>query len=146
MHPIITLGIVLLITINPLPGYAQPNDAEIIIHRLLNIPDPNHSYLDQQGKQRYNALQAYKTYEALYLRYKKQLQQQSTPAAIKYYLYIGAIAQQNRNGAITEALSSDLMPLYRRHPQHYLDVLRELPFLIPSTCYYLGNYFGFEDQ
>jgi hypothetical protein len=41
---------------------------------------------------------------------------------------------------------SDVEPIYESHEPQFLRTLQELPFLVPSSCYYLNRYFGFEDK
>ena len=43
-------------------------------------------------------------------------------------------------------MSTDLMKVFKLHSVEIPKILNELPFLLDSACYYLGNYFGFEDK
>ncbi|HRD64802.1 MAG TPA: hypothetical protein PKY50_01475 [Candidatus Competibacter sp.] len=56
------------------------------------------------------------------------------------------MAREKLDAATTEAFAGDLVPLYEKHEEPVLAVLRDLPFLVPSTCRYLSRYFGFEDR
>ena len=59
---------------------------------------------------------------------------------------MGFVARENRDAAISEAFSSDFIAVYNANKGDVLDILVELKFLIPSSCYYLNNHFGFEDK
>ncbi len=140
------------------------SDSNIFINKLLKINDPQFITQASDGTSTYHSLNAYKAWEALYIRYTKRdlvdnvtdgstdsLKQRSsdkelTKTEIKKLLLIGYIAKLHADGATSQSLSSDLTPLYNSHSTSFLQVMTELPFLIPSTCYFLGNHFGFEDK
>lgn len=59
--------------------------------------------------------------------------------SLRVYLFLGWIAQVKLDAATMEAFAGDLVPLYERNEESILHVLKELPFLIPSTCRYLSG-------
>jgi hypothetical protein len=129
------------------PAGIAPNDAALILDTLLDMENPTYRSTNERGESTYNALQAYQDWAALYWKYAQQ--DQNTPFRedfLRIYLFLGQVAQEKLDAATTEAFTSDLMPLYEKHGDSVLRVLRDLPFLVPSTCRYLSRYFGFEDK
>lgn len=122
---------------------AQPSDSELLVHRLLGL---EHPAFFQDGE--YKALAAYRAWTELYNR-TLQRAADSTAADnrhLKTFLFIGFIARARLDAGTSEAFTADLMPLYGERRDDVLSVLRESPFLIESTCHYLGAFFGFEDR
>jgi len=130
------------------PAVANDQDAEIIFNRLLHIDNEKYKIKNENDENFYNSLQEYKDWEKLYIKY-SQLNMHNnklTEADIKYLLFIGFVAKTNSDASISEALSSDLVPIFNTNKTGILNVLSDLNFLIPSTCHYLNNYFGFEGK
>ena len=125
---------------------SEQND-KIIINMLLHIDDDKYNTKDEDGPY-YDSLAEYKDWENAYIKYSKyeKSNKKLTKTEIKYLLFIGFVAKTNLDAAMSDSLSSDLIPLYNSNKELLLSTLADLNFLVPSTCYYLNNYFGFEDR
>lgn len=123
-------------------------DAQTILNRLLSIQNPKNTYTDEKGGVFYDFLKDQQQWTGVYTKYKKQIQNsdERMDENIKYWLFIGFVARVTKGAEIQEAFSGDLVPMYEQKPRLFLKILKELPFLIPPTCYYMNNYFGFEDK
>lgn len=122
-------------------------DSYVLLSRLLNIKNSCYLVTHDNGEEQYNYLKEQKEWANTYIKYKKLIDKNNDNLElIKYYLFIGFIAKEQQSAEVSEAFSSDLVPLYENHRENFLNVIKELPFLIPSSCYYLNNYFGFEDK
>lgn len=128
--------------------FADSDDAGIILNRLLGIKNKAYTYKDQHGVIQHDELMEYKGWSALYGKYAADLSRRKSASLdqIRYLLMIGFVAKSRNDAAMSEAFSSDLVPIYTHNRDGILAVMRESPFLIPSTCYYMNNYFGFEDK
>ncbi len=127
---------------------SNAQDAELMLNRILHIDNEKYNIKNENGKFFYNSLLEYKDWERLYIKYSKLNIKNKiyTENGIKKLLFIGFIAKINSDAAISESLSSDLVPIFNKNRNKILNVLSDLKFLIPSTCYYLNNYFGFEGK
>ncbi len=127
---------------------SNAQDAELMLNRLLHIDNEKYNIKNENGQLFYNSLLEYKDWERLYIKYSKLNIKNKifTENEIKNLLFIGFIARINSDAAISESLSSDLVPIFNKNKILILNVLSDLRFLIPSTCYYLNNYFGFEGK
>ncbi len=127
---------------------SNTQDAELMLNRLLHIDNEKYNIKNEKGQFFYNSLLEYKDWERLYIKYSKLNIKSKiyTENEIKKLLFIGFIAKINSDAAISESLSSDLLPIFNHNKILILNVLSDLKFLIPSTCYYLNNYFGFEGK
>ena len=123
-------------------------DSEIMINRLLHIDNEKYMTKTESGEYFYNSLLEYKEWENLYIKYSKYGDKNKifTKPEIKKLLFIGYISKTNLDAAISESFSSDLVPIYNENTNMVVNVLSQLKFLIPSTCYYLSQYFGFEGK
>lgn len=119
-----------------------------MINRLLRINDERFMSKTDKGERFYNSLKAYQQWEQLYLKYSKHgsSDKNLTEFELKKLLLIGYISRQNSDAAMSEAFSSDLIAIFNQNRANFLAVIADLNFLIPSTCYFLGNYFGFEGK
>jgi hypothetical protein len=119
------------------------SDDGLLVSTLLNISQP---VFIKDGV--YDGLTAYKAWGDLYERTLNQARTGSVKddSSLRRFLFLGFIAGARTQAATSEAFTSDLMSLYRQRPEQILIVLRDLPFLVPTTCHYLGAYFGFEDR
>ena len=121
---------------------AQVSDEALVVNKLLDLPDPAFA-----APGAYDALGELRAWEALYgARLAGATGETRADAELRRYLLVGFVAWARTDAGIKQAATSDLMPLYERRRDDVLRVLGELPFLAPSTCYYLGAYFGFEDR
>jgi hypothetical protein len=130
------------------PAVENEHDAKLIINRLLHIDNEKYKTKNEDGKYFYNSLLEHKDWERLYIKF-SQLDiedKKFTETEIKYLLFIGFVAKTNLDAAISESLSSDLVPIFNKNKIVILKVLSDLNFLIPSTCHYLNSYFGFEGK
>ena len=131
----------------PARAGVDPTDAAEIIDTLLELDHPRFRSGNDQ-RRGYDALAAYKSWNALYEKY-AQLRQENEAFREDYlrvYLLLGRIALETTDAATMESFDTDLMSIYERHGEQVLQALKDLPFLIPSTCRYLSRYFGFEGR
>ncbi len=117
------------------------DDSTEIINTLINIPDEKYIV---DGT--YNALSAYKGWEKLYNKYRAAARDQGHMSDIKKYLLLGFVAQLKAQVATSKAFSSGFYDTFVNHPDAVLEALKQNPFLVSSSCYYIGNYFGFESK
>ena len=124
------------------------DDAALMLNRLLHIDSHQYYVKDSDGKHRYDSLSEFKDWEKIYLKYSQSDNRHGTipEVRLKYLLFVGFIAYSNNDAAISEALSGDLLTVYNANRTRMLKILADLNFLVPSTCYYLNNYFGFEGK
>ncbi len=102
----------------------------------------------ENGETFYDSLMEFKEWESLYIKYSKFGSEERllTKVEIKKLLFIGYISRVNSDAAISQSFSSDLVPIFNKNRDKFLNVMSDLKFLVPSTCYFLNNYFGFEDK
>lgn len=120
---------------------APGSDEGLLVNKLLDLPDPAFA-----APGAYDALGELKAWHALYGARLAGAAGERADAELRRYLLVGFVGWARADAGITQAATSDLMSLYQRRRDDVLRVLGELPFLAPSTCYYLGAYFGFEDR
>ncbi len=123
-------------------------DSEVMINRLLHIDSEKFMSKTDSGEPFYNSLKEYKEWELLYIKYSKYDSEDKdlTEDEIKKLLFIGYITKVNSDAAISQSFSSDLVPIFSQNKSIVLNVMSDLKFLMPSTCYFLGRYFGFEGK
>lgn len=119
------------------------SDDTLLVSKLLRVPDP--TFVRAEG---YDALGELKSWEALYARTLARARTEAgrSDESLRRFLMLGFVARARADAAMSESATTDLMPLYLSRRNEVLRILLELPFLAPSTCYYLGAFFGFEDQ
>ena len=115
---------------------------------LLHIDNEKFLSKTNESKPFYDSLAQYKEWEALYIKYSKYNSNDKTltDVEMKKLLFIGYISRLNSDAAISQAFSSDLVPIFNQNKSTILRIISDLRFLMPSTCYFLGKYFGFEDK
>ncbi len=123
-------------------------DSDVMINRLLHIDNETFISKTSDGEPFYNSLMEYKEWELLYIKHSKydSGDRNLTEVELKKLLFIGYISWINSDAAISQSFSSDLVPIFHQNKSTVLNVISELKFLMPSTCYFLGNYFGFEGK
>jgi len=62
----------------------------------------------------------------------------------KVIMFFAFYAKNRGSGAFSEYLASDLNPIYSKNRLLFLELMGELPFLIPLVCDRLNAFFGFE--
>ncbi len=124
------------------------SDSEVMVNRLLHIDDKKFISKTEGGETFYDSLSEFKEWEVLYIKYSKYgaEEQYWTNDELKKLLFIAFIARTNSDAAISESFSSDLIPVYNQNSDQVLAILSELKFLVPATCYYFNEYFGFEGK
>ncbi len=104
-------------------------------------------YLDSEGKQHFDSLAAFKARETLQKKYFDRINKiDPSESDISCFLLIGAIAYYQNGTATMESYSEQTKPLYEKKPELVFKALAKAPLLIEPVCYYLNNYFGFEDK
>ncbi|MCF6338932.1 MAG: hypothetical protein L3J84_13470 [Gammaproteobacteria bacterium] len=123
-------------------------DSDVMINRLLHIDSEKFMSKTDSGESFYNSLMEYKEWESLYIKYSKydSKDKHLTKDEIKKLLFIGYITKVNSDAAISQSFSSDLVPIFSQNKSIMLNVMSDLTFLMPSTCHFLGRYFGFEGK
>lgn len=136
--------VILIICLSiPMHGLAQETqaidarDAQEILSVLLDIPLQQY-----QG----DPLKASQGWGALYNKYLRDAQTPGKYNALKVYLMLGYIARLKQQASSAEAFNTDVYPLYAKQQDALLATLKQNPYLIDSTCHYLGNYFGAESE
>jgi hypothetical protein len=81
----------------------------------------------------------------LYARY-REAAAGGDDAALRVWLLIGQTALARADAGTVEAFSADLMPLYAARPEAVLAALADNGWLVPATCFFLGNWFGHEGR
>ena len=132
----------LLVSCAPEPA-KEDVDAGLILARLLAVQDARFVTVEKDGAKAYDFLAEQKKWGEQYNWYKGKVDAGDS-IAVKYWLLMGFIADIHNDAVLAEAFSSDLVPVYEKKPEQVLGVLRELPFLLPSTGRYMNNHFGFE--
>ena len=139
----------LLLLLSPSsPAGIAPNDAALILDTLLDLNSAAHQTPDERGEPVLNPLRAYQEWAALYEKYAQRDREdaQFSEEDLRIYLLLGWVAREKLDAGTMEAFASDMMILYEKHGDRMLRVLRDAPFLVPSTCRYLSRHFGFEDK
>jgi len=148
MRPTKVLFITLIMLFSANAFSASSQEESLLINMLLNIN--SEQYVDQQtdGTTSYDSLREYQDWTQIYINNSNYDSNNKTLTAkqIKKLLFMAFISKTNNDAGLAEALSSDLVPIYNANKTLFLQSLHELDFLLPATCYYLGNYFGFEDK
>lgn len=123
-------------------------DSDVMINRILHIDSEKFVSKTTDGEVFYDSLKEYKEWESLYIKYSKYDSEDKklTEVELKKLLFIAYISKLNADAAISQSFSSDLVPIFNQNKSTVLKVISELKFLMPSTCHFLGNYFGFEDK
>lgn len=126
---------------------SEKDDYSIIFSNLLGINENRFTYIDSEGKQHPDHLRLFKELEEIYIRYIEP-QQDGTYSRerIKVIMLFAFYAENRSSGAFSEYLASDLQPIYTKNRLTFLELMRELPFLIPSVCHRLNAFFGFEGK
>lgn len=110
-------------------------DASLLIEHTLGI----------QSRADTDPLASMQDWNALYVKYRDRAYI-GEDYAIRVLLLFAFTAVTKVDAAISEALSSDLMPLFTKHPALVMQALADNPWLVPSTCYFLGKSFDFEGR
>lgn len=126
----------------------KPSDTEIMVNRLLDIKEERFILSDSEGEPSYNELKAYKEWESIYIKYSKynEADKSLSRDELKKLLWMAYIVKETSNASLSEAFSSDLTPVFQQNKAEFIKIMSELTFLIPSSCYYLNKYFGFEGK
>ena len=122
-----------------LPGPAaaevDAGDAQEIVETLLGLDPARHAA----------PLAAMQGWGALYAKY-RDAASGGDPQALRVWLLIGQAALAKADAGTVEAFSAELMPVYAAQPEAVLSALADNGWLVPSACFYLGNWFGHEDR
>lgn len=123
-------------------------DSEVMVNRLLHIDNEKFMSMTDDGEPFYDSLMEYKEWESLYIKYSKYDSEDKnlTETEVKKLLFIGYISRENSDAAISQSFSSDLVPIFNQNKTTILSVISNIKFLMPSTCHFLSNYFGFEGK
>lgn len=126
---------------------SEKNDYYAIFSSLLGINENRFIYTDNEGNPHSDQLRLFKELEGIYGRYiEPQEDGTYSPEQAKVIMLFAFYATNRSSGAFSEYLASDLMPIYSKNRLMFLELMSELPFLIPSVCNRLNAFFGFEGK
>ncbi len=121
------------------PGLASAEvdagDAQEIVETLLGLDPARYA----------TPLAAMQGWGELYAEY-RDAAAAGDPQALRVWLLIGQVALAKADAATVEAFSTDLMPVYTAQPDAVLAALAANGWLVPSACFYLGNWFGHDGR
>ncbi len=118
----------------------------LYLDALLNIKSEKY-YESINGKKVYHELKEYKDRGKIYVETRSKVtKKEASKDDIKFFGFIGFVAHTINDAGVSEAMLSDFIQVYYANRDNLLNVLEELPFLIPSSCYYIGKHFGFEGK
>lgn len=148
LKKLLLLLLLYFININPIIAHSNEQDAKIILDMLLNIKNEKYNKITNKGKAIYDYLLEYKTWNRVYVKYAKPFEKNKrlTEQEMKYLLFIGFVARTNLDASTSESLATEMISIYNANKTLLLKSLANRNFLIPSTCYYMNRYFGFEDK
>lgn len=127
--------------------FVASSDLALLTSSLLSVNQKQFTYQAADGTQQPDELQQFKALEALYIRTKLDAQNsnsKSQTASIKLMMFFAYYADSRNNGAFSEYLASDILPIYQNDPAKFLQVMQELPFFTTAVCNRLNTYFYFE--
>jgi hypothetical protein len=116
------------------------HSAEMAIseHESYLLLDNLLSFTDTTGNHKMQ-LEQYKEWGKLYRKLVNQ--KRMTKTDLKLFLLMGFIADERTKIEPQEEIAKDIMPVFTAQPTIILNLLKELPFLIGSTCNSLNSYF-----
>ncbi len=107
------------------------HDAYVLLDNLLTLSEENYNQKVQ--------LERYKEWEKLYVKFSSN--GEMTKNKMKIYLFMAFIANEKAKIHPQEEIAEGIVPIFTRQPEVMLSILKELPFLIPSTCTSLNDHF-----
>jgi len=129
------LGLALALGATPVAATVDPLDAQEIVETLLGLDASRHA----------DPLAVMKGWGALYAR-QYAAAQAGDPIALRTWLLVGFASVARANAGTVEAFSGDLLPYYRSHPEEVLTALADNAWLVPATCFLIGNGFAHEGR
>lgn len=122
------------------------NQYYILLSSLLNVNESRHIYIDEHGKKQPDSLKAFKELERVYIEnIEPDLSNNKfTPERLKIIMFFSFYSHEKNSAAFQEYLAADLAPIYNNNKETFVQILKELPFLIQSNCNRLNAYFGHE--
>jgi len=126
----------------------RESDFDILLSNLLSVNQHRHTYIDEQGNERPNLLGRFKELERVYIKnIEPDLNNNKfSPKRLKTVMFFSFYADEKESAAFQEYLATDLIPIYTHNQITFIEILKELPFLIPSNCDRLNAFFGFEGK
>lgn len=126
---------------------SEKDDYYAIFSSLLGINENRFIYTDNEGNSHSDQLRSFKELQGIYSRYiDPQEDGTYSPEQAKVIMLFTFYATNRGSGAFSEYLASDLKPIYSKNRLMFLELMSELPFLIPSVCNRLNAFFGFEGK
>ena len=126
----------------------EQQDFYVLLSNLLKLNSMDYTYTDSDGKKHPDRLKAFKDLERIYI---KNIEadmpnEMFSSKRLKIVMYFSYYSKISNSAALLEYLAADLKPIYSANKETFLEILRELPFLLPSNCERLGAYFGHEGK
>lgn len=126
---------------------AAPNTDAYLLHYFLDIKEDRFYSTGQDGERFYDELQAYKHRERTYFDLLGRSRKEGAVSDdVRRFIFLGHAAKSRNDAGLMEAFNSDFMSVFGANSETVLATLKQIPALQPSSCYYLGRYFGFEDR
>jgi len=129
-------------------AHGEEKDFYILLSNLLGVNKSQYTYVDAQGNKRPNLLEQFKELEKIYI---KNIEpdlaaDKFSPKRLKIVMFFSFYSHEKKSAAFQEYLAADLMPIYIRNQITFMEILKELPFLVQSNCDRLSSFFGFEGK
>ena len=126
----------------------EENERSTLLSSLLNLDKEEYTYIDAKGEKQSDSLKAFKELERIYIKnIKPDLPNNKLSVKrLKIIMFYSFYAHEKKSGAFQEYLASDLMPVFIDNTDEFLQILKQLPFLILSNCNRLNASFGFEGK
>jgi hypothetical protein len=115
-------------------------DAYLLIDKLLSLSEKS----SDQKVELERSLERYKKWGELYTIFSNN--EEMTKNKMKIYLFMTFIAHERTMIDPQEEIAEGIVPIFTRRPEIMLSVLKELPFLVPSTCTSLNDHFDLYDK
>lgn len=107
------------------------NEAYVLLDHLLG--------LSAVSSNKAVELQRYKQWANLHARLMRE--SKFNKDQMKIYLFALFIAEQRVKVDSLEEMAKEIVPIFTKQPEVMLAVLKEVPFLLPSTCNRIGTHF-----
>ena len=128
--------------------YNKEGDFYILLSNLLGVNKKQYTYIDTQGNRQPNLLKRFKKLEKVYIKNIEPdlADDKFSFDRLKMVMFFSFYSYEKKSAAFQEYLAVDLMRIYADNKITFMEILKELPFLIQSNCDRLNSFFGFEGK
>ncbi|MBI5179900.1 MAG: hypothetical protein HZA05_00695 [Nitrospirae bacterium] len=116
------------------------HEAYVLLDKLLTLSEKS----SNQKVELDRSLERYKEWVKVYPKFSGN--EEITKNKMKIYLFMVFIAHEKVMIDDQEEIAEEIMSIFTRQPEMMLSVLKELPFLMPSTCTSLNDHFDLFDR